>query len=469
MIFSFFWFTLFLLLVSGIYYIVPVKLKRGWLLLVSYLFCLSYGVRAFYVLACSTLVSYLFGIIIDKVKRSYPESKKVLICLWGGIAFCVIPLLLVKINQYSLFAGIGISFYLLQEIGYLADIYYGKRYVEKNIVYYALFIAFFPKLVSGPIERSGNLLKQIDEMQKTTFNYDGVKSGLLLMLWGYFQKSIIADSLAVYVATVYDHWEAYAGGTLCLASIVFAFQLYADFAGYTNIAIGAAQALGFHLEKNFEQPYLADSIKEFWRRWHISLSSWLKDYIYIPLGGSRKGTIRYYVNLMITFMVSGLWHGYGLNFVAWGTLHGAFQIMESICSKFPKRVVNKSMWKEIMKRIYVFILVDIAWICFRASGLKTAIGILHNICFDFSISRMSGDLFASLSLNTGKVFGGILSIVFLLGVDLVHEKGGSVRAMVGRMPAVIRWTCYMGIVLILSLVGMTRWGMEASNFFYMQF
>lgn len=469
MIFSFFWFILFLLLVLGVYYIVPVNLKRGWLLLTSYVFCLSYGISSFCVLVCSTFVSYLFGIIIGGVKAKYPESKKVLICLWSGIVFCVIPLIFGKVNQYSLFTGIGMSFYLLQEIGYLADIYFGKCHAEKNFVHYALFIAFFPRLVSGPIERSGNLLKQIDEIQKTAFDYEGTKNGLLLMVWGYFQKSIIADGLSVFVTTVYDHWEGYAGGTLCLASIVFAFQLYADFAGYTNIAMGAAQALGFKLVSNFRQPYLSGSIKEFWRRWHMSLSAWLRDYIYIPLGGAYKGKVRRYINLMITFMVSGVWHGIGLNFAAWGMLHGFFQIMESVCSKIPTFKGKKSSWAEVIKKVWVFILVDLAWIFFRASGLKTAFGILYEIVFRFAVDQIAGDLLLSLNLSMVQIFAGICGILLLLAVDLLHEKNLCIRECISRKPIGVRWICYMGIVVALTIVSMRSWGMEASSFIYMQF
>ncbi len=474
MIFSFLCFTLFLMMVLSVYFIVPVKLRYGWLLLASYVFCLTYGRQSFYILLCSTVVSYLFGLLLDKVKCLYPERKKTLVCLWCGIIFCVIPLLFGKIKQSSLFVSIGTSFYLLQQIGYLTDIYKGKSQAERNLIHYALFVAFFPKLVSGPIERSGNFLKQINDVHLKTFCYEEARSGFQLMLWGYFQKVIIADSLAVYVTNVYDHWEGYAGGTIGLASIVYAFQLYADFEGYTNIALGAAQTLGIHLRGNFKQPYLSDSIREFWKRWHISFSSWLKDYIYIPLGGSKKGTIRHYTNLIITFLISGLWHGSGLNFVAWGMLHGAFQVAENICLKFReklkvKALENKSVWKNLIKRIAVFILVDFAWIFFRASGLKTAMKMVYKICFDFSISKIGGDLAFSLHLTVIQILMGALGIALLLAVDLMHEKNVSVRRMVDEKPIIVRWICYLSIVLILSLAGMARWGGEASNFIYMQF
>lgn len=469
MIYSFIYFMLFLVMVLGICFIVPVKWRQIWLLVASYVFCISYGTRSLCILLCSTIISYIAGIILDKIKYKYPVGKNALVCLWCGIILCAIPLFLGKVGGYSVFAGIGISFYLLQEVGYLVDIYHEKCRAEKNIVRYALFIAFFPKLVSGPIERGNDLMKQFYDIPGHSFNYEQAKNGILLMLWGYFQKSIIADSFSAYVAAVYDHWEGYTGGTICLASIIFAFQLYADFAGYTNIAIGAAQALGFRLQKNFEQPYLADNIKDFWRRWHMSLSSWLRDYIYIPLGGSRKGDVRRYVNLMVTFIVSGAWHGTGLNFIAWGMLHGIFQVAENVCSRFLQGAGKRSVVGEILKRVWVFILVDVAWIFFRASGLRTALRMAFKIIFDFSASKMAGDIFRSLHLSALQVLSVVFCVLLLLVVDLLHEKGVSIRQLIGTKPLVVRWSCYMGIILALTFVGIQRWGIEASNFIYTQF
>lgn len=469
MIYHFIYFILFLVMVLGICFIVPVKWRQVWLLMASYAFCISYGKRSFYILLCSTVVSYLFGIGLDRVKRMYPGSNKALACLWGGIFLCVLPLFFGRFSENSVFAGVGTSFYLLQEIGYLLDIYHGNCRAEKNMLCYALFIAFFPKLVSGPIERTSSLLEQLRDMPKISFDYERARNGLLLMLWGYFQKSIIADSLSAYVTTIYGYWEGYAGGTICLASIIFAFQLYADFAGYTNIAIGAAQTLGFTLQKNFEQPYLACSIKDFWRRWHISFSLWLRDYVYIPLGGSRKGTIRSYFNLMVTFIVSGIWHGIGLNYVVWGMIHGVFQIIENICSQFKRKTRKKSALGEFMKKVWVFIIVDVAWIFFRASGLKTALRMLYKIFFRFSSDKMVGDIFQSLHLNAIQIFLGFLCIILLVAVDLLHEKDISLRNFIGKRSIWVRWFCYMGILLMLTVVGVRRWGIKASNFIYTQF
>lgn len=469
MIFNFLCFAVFLLMTLSIYFTVPEKIRSIWLLLVSYAFCLTYGRKSFFILVCSTVISYLFGIALDRVKYKRQDNRQLIILLLAGVLFCILPFFIGKINKYSLFVGVGMSFYLLQQIGYLIDIFYGRCHAEKNFIRYALFIAFFPKLVSGPIERSDNLMKQIKEIPMAAFDYDRVKNGLLLMGWGYFQKSIIADSLDIYVSQVYEQWEAYSGGTLGLATIVFAFQLYADFSGYTNIALGAAQVLGFRLLDNFRQPYLSNSIKEFWRRWHVSFSSWLRDYIYIPLGGGRKGNIRRYMNLMITFLVSGFWHGSSWNFVAWGMLHGVFQVLEDICSRIQIKVVRKGKVVNVVKRICVFVLVDIAWIFFRASGLMAAIGILKKMISNFSLINIKNDIFTALHLNVSQILLMIMAIVLLVAVDLIHERGVCIREVMREKNIMVRWICYLTIILVLTLTGIRRWGVEASDFIYMQF
>jgi len=475
MIFSSAFLIIFLLITVSIYYVVPARWKAVCLLLASYLFCISYGTNALIVLISTTLISYFFGIILNKICISFKGKKAALLCLWCGVICCMLPLILGKTGRYGLFAAVGVSFYTLQEIAYLADIYYGKERAEKNLIKYALFIAFFPKLVSGPIERSSNLLRQIEELDTKSFEYNKVKSGFILMLWGYFQKSVIADSFAVYVDNVYGQWEGYSGMVILLATILFAFQLYADFAGYTNIAIGAAQVLGIELQENFRQPYLAVSIKDFWRRWHISLSSWLRDYIYIPLGGNRRGKINKYVNLMITFIVSGLWHGASFNYIAWGMLHGVYQIAGDVWQKARTRLTgilrsgSKGMLSVVVSRIGVFIWVNLAWIFFRASGLKSALKIIYKCVFDFSKGDFMRDIFLSLNLSVWGIAMGAALIIFLILVDVLHEKGIHFRSFIERWPLILRWGCYMGIVLILTFVEMRRCGIEASNFIYMQF
>jgi D-alanyl-lipoteichoic acid acyltransferase DltB (MBOAT superfamily) len=237
---------------------------------------------------------------------------------------------------FNVLLPVGISFYTFQALGYSIDVYYGRVRAERDFITYALFVTFFPQLVAGPIERTASLLPQFKENHG--FDYDRVTSGLKLAAWGMFKKVVVADRLALYVNGVYGEPGVYPAAALALATFFFAFQIYCDFSGYSDIAIGCARALGFNLIANFRRPYFASSITEFWRRWHISLSAWFKDYLYIPLGGNRKGSFRRHLNLMITFLVSGLWHGAAWHFVVWGALHGAFQVAEHICYPPPQKL-----------------------------------------------------------------------------------------------------------------------------------
>jgi D-alanyl-lipoteichoic acid acyltransferase DltB (MBOAT superfamily) len=233
----------------------------------------------------------------------------------------------ISIPVFDIVLPVGISFYTFQALSYTMDVYRGDIYAEKNFFKYALFVSFFPQLVAGPIERSKNLLKQL---QPHKFNYEDFRDGFLLMLWGYFLKLVLADRIAIFVDTVYKDYYQFGGMYIVVATMLFAVQIYCDFAGYSVIAMGAAQILGIKLMENFDAPYLSTTVAEFWRRWHISLTSWFRDYLYIPLGGSRKGKLRKYINIMIVFLVSGLWHGASLSFVLWGGLNGLYQVIGSL-------------------------------------------------------------------------------------------------------------------------------------------
>lgn len=229
---------------------------------------------------------------------------------------------------FDLLLPVGISFYTFQALSYTMDVYRGDIVPERNFFMYALFVSFFPQLVAGPIERSKNLLRQVN--QPHVFDYDNMREGLLVILWGFFLKLVVADRVAIIVNTVYGDYPQYGGMYIIVASVLFAIQIYCDFAGYSTIAIGAAKVLGFQLMENFDCPYFSCSIGEFWRRWHISLSSWFRDYLYIPLGGNRRGTLIKYRNIVIVFLVSGLWHGAAATYVMWGLIHGIYQVIGGI-------------------------------------------------------------------------------------------------------------------------------------------
>jgi len=325
------------------YYLIPYKYRYLWLLACSYYFYSCWNPSYTLLILFSTIITWLSGITLEKIKTANLPKRKdirykkisigISICLNLAVLgyFKYANFFIQNINQVfkhihlvyqipavDVLLPVGISFYTFQALGYTIDVYRGDIHAERNLFRYALFVSFFPQLVAGPIERSKELLGQLKE--KHNFSFERIRSGFMLMLWGYFLKLVIADRIAIFVDAVYGDYIKYSGWYLIIASILFALQIYCDFSGYSVIAMGAAEMMGFRLTDNFNAPYFSRSVAEFWRRWHISLSSWFRDYIYIPLGGSRKGSRRKYVNLMIVFLVSGLWHGAQWGFVVWGGL-----------------------------------------------------------------------------------------------------------------------------------------------------
>ncbi|MFR1235637.1 MAG: MBOAT family O-acyltransferase [Barnesiella sp.] len=272
---------------------------------------------------------------------------------------------------------VGISFYTFQAIGYTIDVYRKTILPEKNFFTYALFVSFFPQLVAGPIERAKNLLPQFHS--KHIFNQEKALEGLKLMIWGYFMKLCIAERLSPYVDAVYNNYHQHNGTSLLLATFFFTFQIFCDFGGYSLIAIGAAKCMNFELMQNFNRPYFAINIKQFWRKWHISLSTWFMDYVYIPLGGNRCKTTKHLKNLFVTFFVSGLWHGANWTFIAWGSLHGIYLIVGILKNKYLPKVKAPSVIHTIVNVIVTFCLVMFAWIFFRANDITSAFAIIKKI------------------------------------------------------------------------------------------
>ena len=276
----------------------------------------------------------------------------------------------------KLLLPVGISFYTFQTLSYVIDVYKGNVKAEKHFGIYATFISFFPQLVAGPIERTNNLLPQIKA--KHEFNYEQATYGLKLMAWGFFKKLVIADNLAIYSDKVFNNVYDFKGFALILAAFFFTIQIYCDFSGYSDIARGTAKLFGIELMENFKCPYFSSSIREFWSRWHISLSTWFRDYVYIPLGGNRVGKFRHYFNLMITFMISGLWHGANWTFVIWGGLHGLAQIFENVFTRKPKNYQPHGL-ERVLKVLMTFTFCMFAWVFFRAQNLNEAIYVFGNM------------------------------------------------------------------------------------------
>jgi len=310
---------------------------------------------------------------------------------------------------------IGLSFHTFQAMSYTIEVYKGNQKAEKHFGIYALYVMFYPQLVAGPIERPQNVLHQFHE--KHLFDFEQLKQGLMQMAWGFFKKMVIADRLAMAVDSAYADPGQQNGLTLLIATFFYSFQIYCDFSGYSDIGIGAAKCMGFDLMKNFNSPYLSTSISDFWRKWHISLSSWFKDYLYIPLGGNRVNKQRAMFNLFFVFLISGLWHGANWTFIIWGALHGSFLVIENFFTKNVKQAENKVFTlTTLAKGTVVFVLVSFAWIFFRSPDLPTALLVLKKI------ARVSIYNNLDLKLNIYEVIFSIVLIIFLLYKEKVHPN-----------------------------------------------
>lgn len=434
MLFNSFDFLLFFPLVCIVYYFIPRKIRWIWLLIASYYFYMSWNPYYALLMALSTAITFLSGIGIDAInKKDQLEHREiykkliVAISFFSNISILVIfkysNFILENVNRILTMTGmevidrsfdiilpVGISFYTFQALGYTIDAYRGDVEIEHNIFRYALFVSFFPQLVAGPIERSTNLMKQVNAVpNQVRFDGKRIAQGLEMMLYGLFLKMVIADRIAVLVNTVFEKYYLYQSFALATAAVAFGIQIYCDFSSYSTIAIGAAKVLGFHLMENFNTPYFSRSIKEFWRRWHISLSTWFRDYLYIPMGGNRCGKLRKYFNLMCTFLVSGLWHGANWTYIVWGGIHGFYQIIGGETELLKRRleryfhVKTESVSYKFGQMLCTFLLVDVAWIFFRADNVSDACQYLWRIVTQVDPWALSNGTLYTLGLNITEI------------------------------------------------------------------
>ncbi len=365
-----------------------------------------------------------------------------------------------RIPHLGILLPIGLSFHTFQAMAYTIEVYRGHQKAERHFGIYALYVMFYPQLVAGPIERPQNLIHQFYE--KHEFEYERVVEGLKLMLWGFFMKLVIADRLAIYVNAVYNNSSQHSGITLLVATIFFAFQIYCDFAGYSNIAIGAARVMGFNLMTNFNRPYFAHSISEFWKRWHISLSTWFRDYLYISLGGNRVSIPRWYFNLLFVFVISGLWHGANWTFIIWGALNGFYLVFAIVTESLRNRVTH-ALYLDRLPRIHnalqifiTFMLACIAWVFFRAGSWQESIHILQKI-FSFQGSLFVG----SPAYFIYSVFG----IVFLLMIETKNEYFRETISFFHHPNVWVRNLSYSFLVILILLIGV----FDGGQFIYFQF
>lgn len=490
-------FLLFFPIVILGYFRIPQKYRSLWLLVASYFFYASWNPVYLLLLLSTTFVSWAGGILIGRAgsrKTVFGKKCVLAVCiLWNlgvlfffkYISFITASLMeglklfgvSVKLPVFDVMLPVGISFYTFQALGYLLDVYRKEIPEEKNFLRYALFLSFFPQLVAGPIERSKNLMHQIKE--EHPFDWDRVKSGLLLMGWGYFQKLVIADRIAVLVTEVYGHYSEYSGLQIWLATVLFAFQIYCDFGGYSDIAVGAARVLGFSLTKNFRSPYYSLSVSEFWRNWHISLTTWFRDYIYIPLGGNRRGKWKKYRNLLITFLLSGIWHGAGWNYALWGLLNGFYQVAGDLTGPFRRKWQEKLHIRRdcfsyrLLQRGITFCFIDFAWLFFRADSLTAALRMLARSVTapGLFMSFDPNNIFCinTMVLSEKEFLVLLLSLVLLMLVDHWKRKKVDIRGMLDRQNIWFRWLVYYGLIFSIVLFGVYGPEYDASTFIYFQF
>ncbi len=399
MLFNSIEFLLFFPSVVLIYFLLPHKFRWIFLLISSYYFYMNWKPIYAVLISFSTLITWASGILVEK--SSSTNKKKLFLTISLIINFSILFTFKYfdfinesvfealeffnirwEVPNLDLLLPVGISFYTFQAVGYTIDVYRGDLKAEKSLGIYALFVSFFPQLVAGPIERAKNLLPQFRVKHK--FNADRLVLGIKQMIWGFFMKLVVADRLSLIVNAAYNNAETHNGTTMLIATVFFAFQIYCDFAGYSNIAIGASRIMGFDLMTNFKRPYFAKNIGEFWRRWHISLSTWFRDYLYIPLGGNQVSKSRNYLNVFITFVVSGIWHGANWTFVIWGFLHGTYNAIQKLLG-FDKLKVNNFIGDKAIMIIFNFILVSIAWVFFRANSTSDAFSIIHKIFTNYGV------------------------------------------------------------------------------------
>ncbi len=446
------------------------RYRNPFLLIASYYFYMNWKPIYALLILTSTVITYLCGLWVENYHNNQRRKKGILaisVILNFAILFLFKYYNFINESIFSVLSHlgigwhvpnlnillpVGISFYTFQAVGYSIDVYRGSIKAERNFLTYALFVSYFPLLVAGPIERAKNLLPQFHEEHR--LSYSNVSEGIKKMVWGFFMKLCVADTLGQYVDAVYNNVGHHNGATLILATFFFTFQIYCDFAGYSNIAIGAAKVMGFNAMQNFSLPYFSMSIKEFWRRWHISLSTWFADYLYIPLGGNRVPYGRHLLNLMITFLVSGIWHGANWTFVLWGALHGIYLVIGNVFRKYIYSPKNSLWWSKMLSTSFCFILVAFAWLFFRANTVQDAFLIINKMFTDWNTIFIDKSIF---------LYG--FTSLFILLVKETKDQFGLHFNFLHSQHVAIRYISMVTIIAYIILFG----ALSGGQFIYFQF
>lgn len=470
-------YLVFFCIVLPLFFAIKHRFRWMLLLLVSYFFYAYGNIQYVPLIAFSTVVDYIAARMIHRNDENETQRK-----IWLAASILVNLGVLFTFKYFNFFnesasavfgytplthnmiLPIGISFYTFQSMSYTIDVFRRKMLPENHFGIMATYVAFFPQLVAGPIERATNLLPQFHVEKK--FDENRAVEGLQLILWGFFKKVVIADRIAIYVNSVYNNVDDHTGWTLILATFFFTFQIYCDFSGYSDIAIGTAKIMGFDLMQNFRQPYFAQSIREFWSRWHISLSTWFRDYLYIPLGGNRVGLWRNLLNLFIVFTVSGLWHGAGWTFVIWGVLHGIAIVIVALLRHYKINLLPGRNVVMVLTRVLItFLFVSFTWIFFRANSLADAQYIVSNF-FVFDSTQDIFAPFAEALLSTQIEFYLSFVLIAVLILFDMFDARLTLPRIFARTPFILRWGLYYGFIAAVLFSGLYGAG---AQFIYFQF
>ena len=483
MLFNSWQFAVFLPVVFALYWALPHKFRIYVLFVSSYWFYMSWNAKYVVLILFTTIISYMAAILIERNHERIITKRVILI---SALVSCLGVLFVFKYFNFfmniltdfmkifavqmhpmtlKLLLPVGISFYTFQTLSYVIDVYKGTTEAEHDFIVYSTFVSFFPQLVAGPIERSSNLLPQIKARHE--FNYEQGTYGLKLIGWGLFKKIIIADTLAVWVDAVYGNVMKYNGFALVLATVFFTLQIYCDFSGYSDIARGTAKLFGIELIENFRSPYFASSIREYWSRWHISLSRWFKDYVYIPLGGSRVSKLRHYRNIMIVFLTSGLWHGADWTYVIWGGIHGIASIIEKIFTRHPKNYQPHGL-ERIIRVLVTFTICVVSRIFYRAANFTEAFYVFsHSLDGITNITSYIQNGIADLKdIQVGLKKIAVMIIILALYDYASFNENFILR--LNKKPVALRWSIYVSFVFLLILCGMLT-VKRSTEFIYFQF
>ncbi len=466
-------YLLFLVLLVFIYYMTPKNKQWIVLLVFSVIFYSCFSIKMWLGMLLTAVTTYTYARFGKRSKGMLVLTIVFNIGMMLGLKAAASGLGIIQtigLDRLAILLPVGISFYTLQTVAYMVDVYRGRIEPQKNFLKYLLFIIFFPQILQGPIPRYEELGSQL--YSGHSYDEKKVQNGIYLILWGFFQKMVIADRCNIVVNQIFRNYDRYDGLYFWIAAILYSLQLYTDFAGCVSIAAGSAETLGVKLPQNFQHPYFAMSVKEFWHRWHMSLSSFLKDYVYIPLGGNRKGKIRKWCNLMLTFGVSGIWHGIGTHFLVWGLLHGFYQVMGEIMQPIKDKMMNmtgmvrNSFTHRLLARLFTCFLVMVAWIFFRAEHTSKALYITAHLFGEWNPwILVSGDLYA-LGLKEEEWLLLILCIILLIIVARLHEKKISIRENFLKQPLFLRWIVLYVAFFVVLIAGVYGPGYDSAQFIY---